>query len=283
MWAFILKRFFKHRLAVISLFLLIGLSLATCIIPTLNSMDPFLTQASNSLQPPSLMHLFGTDDMGRDILGRILYGGRASLSVGLIATVIAVILGIIIGSLSGYIGGVIDNILMRFTDIFLSFPTIFVVLLLNLLLRESNLSFLRTGIFSVACVIGIMSWMELARLVRSSFLSLREIEFVKSSVALGASNLWVVSRHILPNGVGPIIVSATLIMASSVLMESGLSYLGFGVQPPTPTWGNMLNKAQTYFYFAPWLAIFPGLMICITVIAINSIGDGLRDAFDPHL
>jgi ABC-type dipeptide/oligopeptide/nickel transport system permease subunit len=220
MWAFILKRFFKHRLAVISLFLLIGLSLATCIIPTLNSMDPFLTQASNSLQPPSLMHLFGTDDMGRDILGRILYGGRASL---------------------------------------------------------------RTGIFSVACVIGIMSWMELARLVRSSFLSLREIEFVKSSVALGASNLWVVSRHILPNGVGPIIVSATLIMASSVLMESGLSYLGFGVQPPTPTWGNMLNKAQTYFYFAPWLAIFPGLMICITVIAINSIGDGLRDAFDPHL
>jgi len=250
--------------------------------PILSSQDPNMTQAANSLEPPSSRHLLGTDDMGRDVLIRILYGGRASLTVGFLSALVSLVVGIVIGSTAGYYSGLLDSVLMRLTDLFLSFPSLFVVLVVNLLLRETQMSFLRTGIIPVTIVIGSISWMELARLVRASFLSLGKKDFVEAARALGAKNSWIASRHILPNSLAPIIVNSTLLVSSSILMESGLSYLGFGVQPPTATWGNMLNRTQTHFYAAPWLGIFPGLMICFTVVAINFIGDGLRDMFDPY-
>lgn len=282
MWRSAFRRFLKHHLAVVSALFLLAMSLCTCMAPILSSQDPNMTQAANSLEPPSSRHLLGTDDMGRDVLIRILYGGRASLTVGFLSALVSLVVGIVIGSTAGYYSGLLDSVLMRLTDLFLSFPSLFVVLVVNLLLRETQMSFLRTGIIPVTIVIGSISWMELARLVRASFLSLGKKDFVEAARALGAKNSWIASRHILPNSLAPIIVNSTLLVSSSILMESGLSYLGFGVQPPTATWGNMLNRTQTHFYAAPWLGIFPGLMICFTVVAINFIGDGLRDMFDPY-
>jgi peptide/nickel transport system permease protein len=281
MWQIASRQFLRHRLAVFAVLVLMILVLSALMAPSLSPQDPFKTQAANNLMPPSRTHLFGTDDLGRDVFTRILYGGRVSLTVGALATLVSLIIGTIIGGLAGYFGGVLDNGLMRLTDLFLSFPTLFVLILLSALLRETQLNFLRSGMLPVVFVIASLSWMGLARLVRASFLSLREKEFVEAARSIGAGNLRIIVRHILPNTTSPIIVNSTLILAYSIITESGLSYLGFGVQPPTPTWGNMLNRAQIYVYVAPWLGIFPGLMIFLTVISINFIGDGLRDALDP--
>jgi peptide/nickel transport system permease protein len=278
----ILRRFLKHRLA--------GFAIAVLMILILSSVFAYLTpytptqqEPTNSFQQPGAGHIFGTDELGRDIFTRILYGGRVSLTVGLLSTFLSIMLGIIVGALSGYFGTWIDSALMRITDAFLTFPTIFVLILLGAFLREQPIPWLKNSVLVVIIIIAALSWMWPARLVRGLFLVLREREFVNATRALGGSDARIIIQHILPNCIGPIMVSGTLQMASAIITESGLSYLGFGVQPPTPTWGSILSTAQVHVFRAPWLAFFPGVMIFITVMAINYIGDGLRDAFDPYV
>jgi peptide/nickel transport system permease protein len=278
----IIRRFFKHRLA--------GFAIAALIILVLSAIfayqspyTPTQQEPVNSFKTPSTEHWFGTDELGRDIFTRILYGGRVSLAVGLLSSFWSILIGVIVGALSGYFGGWLDSVLMRVTDAFLTFPTLFVLILLGAFLREQPLPWLKNSVLVVIVIIAILSWMWPARLVRSLFLVLREREFVTATRALGGSNSRIILRHILPNCIGPILVSGTLQMAYAIITESGLSYLGFGVQPPTPTWGSILSTAQVHVFKAPWLAFYPGLMIFITVMAINYIGDGLRDAFDPYV
>ncbi|NOH02243.1 MAG: ABC transporter permease [Chloroflexi bacterium] len=278
----ITRRFFKHKLAGVAVAVLALLVLAA-VFANLSAHDPLAQNPTNSFQKANAVHWFGTDELGRDFFTRILYGGRVSLAVGLLSTFLSITLGIIVGSLSGYFGGWLDSALMRITDAFLTFPTIFVLIILGAFLREQQLFILQNSIFVVIVIIAALSWMWPARLVRGLFLVLREKEFVTASRALGGSDARIIVRHILPNCVGPILVSGTLQMASAIITESGLSYLGFGVQPPTPTWGSILSTAQDKIFRAPWLAFYPGLMIFITVMAINYIGDGLRDAFDPYV
>jgi peptide/nickel transport system permease protein len=252
------------------------------ILAPLSPYDPEASDIANRLQPPSLEHPFGTDPLGRDLLTRCLYGGRVSLSVGFMVVIITLVIGIPVGALAGYFGGWVDNVLMRFTDAALSLPSLLVLILLSAILREIDMPiFERNNVLTIALVIGVLAWMTVARLVRATFLTIRELEFITAAHCMGAPNLRIMARHILPNAVGPIIVEATLEMGYAIMEEAGLSFLGFGIQPPTPSWGNLLSNAQEHLTKHPWLAIFPGLMIFLTIISINYIGDGLRDAFDP--
>ena len=278
----IVRRFFKHRLAGFAIAVLMILVLSA-VFAYLSPYTPTQQEPINSFKAPSAEHWFGTDELGRDIFTRILYGGRVSLAVGLLSTFSSVLIGVIVGALSGYYGGWLDSILMRVTDAFLTFPTLFVLILLGAFLREQPIPWLKNSVLVVIVIIAILSWMWPARLVRSLFLVLREREFVTAAHVVGSRNSRIILRHILPNCIGPIMVSGTLQMANAIITESGLSYLGFGVQPPTPTWGSILSTAQVHVFKAPWLAFYPGLMIFITVMAINYIGDGLRDAFDPFV
>jgi peptide/nickel transport system permease protein len=276
----------RHKPAMIGTIIIVVLTLAAIFAPYLTPYDPEKTDLDAMLQPPSLAHPMGTDELGRDLLTRMLYGGRVSLSIGVMAMALAVTVGAIIGGLAGFYGRWVDNLLMRFTDMMLSFPQLFVLIILSIALRDLPIDALRgtafASVLSIVLVIAILAWMQVARLVRASFLSLKEKEFSEAARCLGVSNRRIMLRHLLPNAMSPIIVAATFRVATSIITESGLSYLGFGVQPPTPTWGNMLKNAQTLMTRAPWTAIFPGLMIFITVIAINFIGDGLRDSLDPY-
>ena len=278
----ILRRFIKHRLAVLGL-----LALAVVVLfaagASWSSYAPTQQEPANPFQAPSGTHWLGTDELGRDIFTRILYGGRVSLAVGLFSTLLTITLGVLIGALSGYYGGWLDNLLMRITDAFLTFPTIFVLILLGAALRDQPVQWLKNSVLMVIVIIAALSWMWPARLIRGLFIVLRERDFIAATRALGGNNARIIFLHILPNCIGPILVSGTLQMASAIITESGLSFLGFGVQPPTPTWGSILSTAQTHVFRAPWLAIYPGVMIFITVMAINYIGDGLRDAFDPYV
>jgi peptide/nickel transport system permease protein len=281
--ALIWRRFRRHRLAFFSA---IALALMTILVTAapLSGYSPTEQNPKNEYAKPSAEHWFGTDELGRDVLTRILYGGRISLAVGIFSTLLSLSFGILIGALSGYYGGWIDNILMRVTDTFLILPVVFVLILFSAMLRElPGLTGLRNSVWMVIIAISAFAWMLPARLARGLFLVLREKEFVSASRALGASDGRLIFKRILPNSIGPLLVSATLEMAYAIITESGLSYLGFGIQPPTPSWGNILQSAQLHVYRAPWLAVFPGLMIFITVMAINFIGDGLRDAFDPYV
>ena len=240
------------------------------------------------LQPPSLDHPFGTDSIGRDILARAIYGGQISLFIGFVAVLIETILGILVGALAGYYGGWVDAILMRFTEALLNIPTIFLLLVMAKFFG-GNLPEIHIGdrVFSgsvvvIVVIIGVTSWMYLARIVRAEFLSLKEREFILAARATGTSNLEIIFYHILPNTFAPIIVSSTLSVANAILSEAYISFLGMGVQPPTATWGNMLESSSKYLDTAPWLWFFPGMLILLTTLSINFLGDGLRDALDPR-
>jgi peptide/nickel transport system permease protein len=233
--------------------------------------------------PPSLDHIMGTDDLGRDVWTRVLYAGRASLAVGVLAVLVSLGVGVAIGLVSGYFGGWSDSILSRVTEVFLSVPRLFVLILLAVYLRALDVPWAQPGtIGPIAIVIGLFAWMGMARLVRASTLEMREQEFVNAAYATGVKSGRILFTHILPNVASPIIVATSLGLAGAILTESGLSYLGLGVQLPTPTWGNMLSQSQTYLTTAPWIALFPGMMIFIVVLCINYLGDALRDALDPR-
>jgi peptide/nickel transport system permease protein len=275
------KRFLRHPGAVAGMVILSIVILAV-LFAGLSPYDPDASDMSSRFEPPSVQHPMGTDALGRDMLTRVLYGGRVSLAVGFSVVLITLLIGIPLGAISGYSGGWLDNILMRITDAALTLPSLLVLILLSAVLREVNAPFLEDyPVLTIAAVIGLLSWMFVARMVRAAYISIREQDFVIATRTLGATDLRIMIKHILPNAVGPIIVLSTLEIGYAILEESGLSYLGFGIQPPTASWGNLLSNAQDHMIKHPWMAIFPGLMIFLTIISINYIGDGLRDAFDP--
>jgi peptide/nickel transport system permease protein len=284
-WEEAWRRFRKHRLAVASAVVLSFIILAVLIGPLVWTVPIDEIDFSAQLQGPSLAHPLGTDDLGQDLLARMLYGGRISLAVGFAAMLVAVLLGTLIGSLAGIASGPVDAALMWVTDLFLSLPELPLLLLVIYLFREP----LRVtvgpemGIFIlIVSVIGGFRWMPVARLVRAQFFSLREKEFVEAARALGASTPRLVVRHILPNALGPVIVAATIDIAAAIIAESTLSFLGLGFPPDVPTWGRLLFDAKDNLDFAPHWALFPGLAIFLTVLTINFVGDGLRDALDPR-
>ena len=240
-----------------------------------SSVDPAAIDVGQSLLPPSMAHPFGTDDLGREVFVRMLYGARISLLVGFVAVGISTVIGIVLGALAGYYGSWVDALVMRFVDIMLCFPTFFLIL--------AVIAFLDPSIWNIMIVIGLTSWMGVARLIRAEFLSLRQRDFVLAAQALGASDLRLIFRHILPNAMSPVLVSATLGVAGAILTESALSFLGIGVQPPTPSWGNMLIIGKQTLGSAWWLSVIPGMAILITVLGYNLLGEGVRDALDPRL
>lgn len=270
-----LRAFLRNRLALIGVALLtlivLAVALGPALVPASSALRPNPRQM---LQPPSAQHVLGTDEIGRDVGARLLYAGRVSIPVSLSAMLIALVAASVIGIASGYFGGWIDQLFMRVADALLAIPTIFLLLTIAAVMRPN--------VTVLVIVIGMLAWMDLARIVRVETLSLSKREQIEGVKALGAKNLRILFRHILPNVQGPLLVAAPLIAGRALLTESALSYLGLGIQAPTPTWGNMLNQAQQFALSAPFLAVAPGLAIMLTVIAINFIGDGLRDAFDPR-
>lgn len=237
--------------------------------------DPSVMDPNAILTAPSVNHPFGTDSLGRDIFSRIIYGGRISLSIGFIAVGIAVILGIFFGSIAGYYGGSIDTAIMRFVDIMLCFPTFFLILAVIAVLEPS--------IANIMIVIGMTSWMGVARLIRAEILTIKERDYIAASRVMGGGDLWIITRHLIPNAIGTVLVSATLGIGGAILVESALSFLGIGVQPPTPSWGNILMDGKSTLGVAWWLTVFPGVLILLTVLAYNLLGEGLRDVLEPRL
>src|SRR5471032_2194685 len=279
------RRFRRHRIAVVCVVILTAMVLAIAIGPALWGVAINDIDFSSKLEGPSWKHPFGTDDLGQDLLARMLYGGRISLAVGLAAMSVAILLGTLIGALSGMSRGSIDAALMWLTDLFLSLPQLPLLLLVIYLFRDALKAMfgVEGGIFiMIVVVIGGLRWMPVARLVRAQILSIREKEFVEAARALGASKLRQVVRHILPNALGPVIVAGTIDVAAAIIAESTLSFLGLGFPPDIPTWGRVLFDAKDYLDIAPHWALFPGAAIFLAVLAINFIGDGLRDALDPR-
>ena len=279
------RRFRRHRLALVSLFILGAMVLAVTAGPLIWRVAIDDNDFAAMLQVPTMAHPLGTDDLGQDILARLLYGGRISLAVGLAAMLVSVVVGVVVGSVSGMASGWLDTVLMWLTDLFLSLPQLPLLLLIIYLFRDSLKQLFGTqgGVFlMIVIVIGGLRWMPVARLVRAQFLSLREKEFVEAARALGASRLRLVALHILPNALGPVIVAATIEVASAIIAESTLSFLGLGFPPDIPTWGRVLFDAKDTLDVAPHWAVAAGSAIFITVLAINFIGDGLRDALDPR-
>ncbi len=269
------RRFKRHKLAVASAIVLVIISLGAIFAGVVTRGHTFSgIDLLQSLETPSSQHWFGTDVLGRDEFTRVVYGGRISLMIGITVAASAALIGTFTGAIAGYYGGWIDNVLMRVTDLFLSIPFLVILIIASRALGGS--------LFDIVVILSLFFWMPDARIVRGLFLSLKEKEFVESARSSGASNKRIIFYHILPNTMGPIIVSTTLNVAAAILTESALSFLGFGVQPPTPTWGNLLEDARQFVFIAPWLVWFPGLAILVTVLAVNFLGDGLRDALDPH-
>ena len=286
-----LRRFWRHRLAVASGGVLVLLALASLAAPLIAAVaghDPHTVNLFGRFAPPSRDHLLGTDDLGRDLLLRLLYGGQVSLFVGLIGAIAAGVLGTLVGVVAGYLGGRIDALLMRLTDAVIALP----LLPLLIVLAAVDLSKLglpaalaqseSASLYRILLIVALVGWTTVARLVRGATLSVRERDYVRAAVALGAGPLRIMMLHVLPNVVSPIIVATTLSVGNVILTESILSFLGLGIQPPLPSWGNMLTNAQELIWQAPALAIYPGLLIFITVIAFNFLGDGLQDALDPR-
>jgi peptide/nickel transport system permease protein len=283
------RRFRRHKMA------LFGSALLLVVILFVTLGSAFLSEEyanhndlSVTLSPPSLKHPFGTDGTGRDILARCIYGGQISVIIGLLAMIMSVTIGVVVGAVSGYYGGFVDAILMRFTEAMMNIPDLFLLIILSKLLSDKVATFTFLGrefsgtVVVIIGVIGITRWMYLARIVRANFLSLKEQEYVTAARCIGVRNPSIIFQHILPNTIAPIIVAATLQVAGAIISEAYVSFLGVGVQPPTATWGNMLDQAYHHLEEHPWMWFFPGMMILLTVLGINFVGDGLRDALDPR-
>lgn len=271
------KRFRKHKLAMISVVIL-GIIVILCFgAPLFTSHDPVGMELANMFQAPSRIHLFGTDDLGRDVLTRTLYGGRISLLVGLSAATISTLIGVVLGAFAGYFGKVSDMVIMRLTDVMLTFPPLIIMLTVAAIVRKP-------GILNVILIIGGLRWPQTARLVRGQFLSLRNQEFILAANAQGLSDSIIIFRHCLPNVVAPLMARISFAVSAAILAEAGLSFLGIGIPLPTPTWGNMMQQARSLsvLQFQPWIWMWPAAFTLVTILCINFIGDGLRDAFDPQ-
>jgi len=269
------RTFRKNQLALIGAAVVSVFVLLAVLAPVLAPWEPNRLDTRHILDPPSRSHWLGTDQLGRDVLARVLYGSRVSLAVGFVSVGIATLIGVLLGSAAGYHGGAVDTVIMRLVDLMLVFPRFFLLLAVLALLRPS--------IWTIMAIIGLTGWMGVARLVRAEFLTLREREFVIWSESIGAGALRVVFRHILPNALAPVLVAMTLGIPAAILTESGLSFLGLGVQPPYATWGNILNDGKDVLEIAWWMTLYPGLAILITVLSYNLMGEGIRDALDPRL
>ncbi|MBA2521530.1 MAG: ABC transporter permease [Chloroflexia bacterium] len=272
----LLRSFVKHRLALAGLAIVTLLGLAALLAPVVATHDPYTVDLLAAGEPPSGAHWLGTDEVGRDVFSRLVYGSRVSLSVGLVAVTIATVIGTTLGAISGYFGGLADGVLQRLTDTVMCFPPLIVII--------AAVSITGPSIWNVMMIIGLLTWTSTCRLVRGQFLALREREFVEAARALGVGDVRLIFRHVLPNAVAPVIVAATFGVAAAILTEAGLSFLGLGVQPPTASWGNQINLAQsaTILQRMPWLWAPAGVLIAVAVLSINFVGDGLRDALDPR-
>ncbi len=267
-------RFRRNRLALAGSVLVTFLFLVALLASLLVPYEPDHIDRYHILEPPSRLHPLGTDDLGRDVLSRMLFGARVSLSVGFVAVGISTLIGVVLGAVAGYYGGLLDRLVMRFVDVMLSIPSFFLIL--------AVIAFVGPSIWNIMFIIGLTSWMGVARLVRAEFLTLKSREYILAARALGASDGRIMFRHLLPNSMPPVIVSAVLGVAAAVLIESSLSFLGLGVQPPRPSWGNMLAAGKANIEIAWWLSVFPGAAILVTVLSYNLLGEGLRDALDPR-
>jgi peptide/nickel transport system permease protein len=280
-WSQVWRRFRKHKLAVAGLVALVVLVLASWLGPLVIPYGFDDLDLNHTKEAFSLAHPLGTDELGQDTLVRLLYAGRVSLTVGLFAAIFGVVIGAVVGALAGFYGKLVDGILMRIADIMLAVPVLMLIMVLSTYFKDKPIPGGQIGI--IVMILGITGWMGVSRLVRGEFLSLREQEFIDAARAVGMDDKGIITRHLLPNAMAPIFVSATLGVADAIMMESALSFLGFGIQPPTPTWGNMLTNAQQYMIDTPWLAFYPGFLIFLTICSVNYVGDGLRDALDPKL
>jgi len=269
------EKFLQHRIAVVGSIFLFLLAAICFLAPVIAPYEFDAIDLSNIRSAPTLKHLLGTDALGRDLLTRLMYGGRISITIGLTAAMLGSLVGTLIGSIAGYFGKTIDNLLMRFTDLAYSIPTLPLIIVIS--------SYSNTQALGIVVIIGLFSWMQTARVVRGAILSVKENEYVTAARALGAKDRLIIIRHVLPNISNSIIVGATLGVGNAIITESSLSFLGLGVSPPTPTWGNMLMDSQATMASQPWLTVFPGMAILLTVLCVNFIGDGLQDALDPTL
>ena len=274
-WSDFTRRFSHNPLAMAGSAIIALLFVVAVLAPVIAPYDPNLIDTGHILSAPSAGHLLGTDELGRDVFTRMLYSTRISLLVGFVAVGLATVIGVFVGAVSGYYGGWLDSVLMRFVDIMLCFPTIFLILAVIALLEPS--------IWNIMIIIGITGWMGVSRLVRAEFLTLKERDFVVASKASGAKDLRIIFRHVLPNAMAPVMVSAVLGVGGAILIESSLSFLGLGVQPPDPSWGNMLTAGKDNIEIAWWLSLYPGLAILVTVLGYNLLGEGMQDALNPRL
>jgi peptide/nickel transport system permease protein len=271
----VMEQLMKNKAALAGGLFIAAMMLFALFAPVIATHDPCAVDPKAVLTGPSIEHFFGTDTLGRDIFSRVVYGSRISLSIGFVAVGIAVVIGVAVGSIAGYYRGPVDALLMRFVDIMLCFPTIFLILAVIALLEPS--------IFNIMAVIGATGWMGVARLVRAQVLTLKQRDYVAASGVMGAGGYWIITRHLIPNAIGPVLVSATLGVGGAILVESALSFLGIGVQPPVPSWGNILMDGRSTLGVAWWLTVFPGLFILLTVLSYNILGEALRDALEPKL
>lgn len=274
-WRMMLKRFKKNKRALIGFYITAFFILLAICSPWISPYDPFEYNMEALLQPPSMEHLFGTDQFGRDVLSRIIHGSRISLMIGVIGVGISIIIGVSLGTIAGYFGGIIDSIIMRVMDILMAFP--------GFLLALAIISILGPSMNNVMIAIGIFSIPVFARIMRSSVISIKYKEFIEASKSLGGSNLFIIMKHVIPNCIAPIIVLSSMRIATAILSAAGLSFLGLGAQPPTPEWGAMLSEGREYMRSAPHLSTVPGLIIMLVVLGFNMLGDGLRDALDPQM
>ena len=267
-----IRKFKKNKRAVIGLYVVIIFIILAIVAPLISPFNPVEQNMSERLQSPSLSHIFGTDEFGRDIFSRVLYGTRISLATGVISVLVAVVFGVIFGTLSGYFGGIIDTIIMRIMDIFMAFP--------SFLLALAIVSVLGPGMVNVMVAIGIYSIPNFSRIARSAVISIKNMEYIEATVSMGGSHIYTMFKHVIPNSISPIVVIATLRIATAIISAAGLSFLGMGAQPPTPEWGAMLSSGREYLRSAPHLSTIPGLAIMFLVLGFNMFGDGLRDALD---